>query len=133
MVIDPRKVFYQKDFFDPMNASVGQIGSEMDWVNLHFRDRVDMLDGFYALLIGEWCASDGMYQYWQKEFGKGPEWIMEKAALVHFIADWKPWTSLLKVLRTNARIHSHNFCSCFRNGGMPRPMFAEAGKPIGCA
>lgn len=99
MVIDPRKVFYQKDFFDPMNASVGQIGSEMDWVNLHFRDRVDMLDGFYALLIGEWCASDGMYQYWQKEFGKGPEWIMEKAAMVHFIADWKPWDLTVEGLK----------------------------------
>ena len=91
MVIDPRKVFYQKDFSDPMNASVGQIGSEMDWVNLHFRDRIDILDRFYALLIGEWCPSDDIYQYWQKEFGKGPEWIMENAALVHFIVDWKPW------------------------------------------
>ena len=51
----------------------------------------DILDGFYALLIGEWCASDDMYQYWQKAFGKGPEWILKKAAMVHFIADWKPW------------------------------------------
>lgn len=103
---------------------VGQIGSEMDWVNSHFRDRVDILDGFYALLTGEWCASDDMYQYWQEQFGKGPEWIMEKASMVHF-ADWKPW-NLTPDGRASAQMHSHSFCSCFRNGGMPRPMFAEA-------
>ena len=64
------------------------------------RDRIDVLDGFYALLIGEWCESDGIYQHWQKQFGKGPDWLLENAAMVHFIATWKPWRitteSLLK-------------------------------------
>jgi len=69
-------------------------------VNSQFRDRIDVLDGFYALLIGEWCESDGIYQHWQKQFGKGPDWVLENAAMVHFIATWKPWRitteSLLK-------------------------------------
>ena len=29
-----------------------------------------MLDGFYALLVGEWCASDGIYKHWQNFFQK---------------------------------------------------------------
>ena len=100
MVIDPRKIFYERDFSKPMDASVGKVDGEMDWVNSQFRDRIDVLDGFYALLIGEWCEGDGIYQYWQKQFGKGPDWLLENAAMVHFIADWKPWRitteSLLK-------------------------------------
>lgn len=100
MVIDPRKIFYDRDFSKPMDASVGTVGGEMDWVNSQFRDRIDVLDGFYALLIGEWCESDGIYQHWQKQFGKGPDWLLENAAMVHFIATWKPWRitteSLLK-------------------------------------
>ncbi len=92
MVIDPRKIFYDRDFSKPMDASVGHVGGEMDWVNNQFRDRVDVLDGFYALLIGEWCEGDGIYQHWQKQFGKGPNWLLENAAMVHFIADWKPWS-----------------------------------------
>ena len=92
MVIDPNKVFYKKDFLQPMQNAVGQVGGEMDWVNTHFRDTVDILDGFYALLIGEWCGGDTIYQHWQHYFEKSPEWVMEKAVMVHFIADWKPWS-----------------------------------------
>ena len=92
MVIDPEKIFFDRDFVEPMKASITEVGAEMDWVNSHFQDRIDVLDGFYALLIGEWCPSDGIYQHWQKFFGKSPEWIMENAVLVHFIADWKPWS-----------------------------------------
>mmetsp|Transcript_69518 Transcript_69518/g.165796 ORF Transcript_69518/g.165796 Transcript_69518/m.165796 type:complete len:301 (+) Transcript_69518:68-970(+) len=91
MVIDPRRLFYSRDFSEPMNASVGEVGGEMDWVNAHFRDRMDVLDGFYALLIGEWCGSDGIYKHWQNHFEKSSQWVMENAAMVHFIADWKPW------------------------------------------
>lgn len=91
MIIDPRKVFYHRDFSEPVETSLENFGSEMDWVNGQFYDKVDMLDGFYALLIGEWCESDDVYQHWQKHFGKGPEWLLKKAAIVHFIANWKPW------------------------------------------
>lgn len=34
-----------------------------------------MLDGFYALLIGEWCGVDGAYRYWQKHYEESPEWV----------------------------------------------------------
>ena len=92
MVIDPKKIFYDRDFLEPMNSTVGQVGGEMDWVNSHFQNKIDVLDGFYALLIGEWCPSDGIHQYWQKFFGQSSEWVMQNAVMVHFIAQWKPWS-----------------------------------------
>ena len=92
MVIDPQRFFYERDFSKPMTtASVKGKGGEMDWINEHFRDKMDILDGFYSVLTGEWCPKDGVYQYWQKQFGEGPEWVMQNAVLVHFVSDTKPW------------------------------------------
>eukprot|EP00435_Cladocopium_sp_Y103_P028953 s2161_g7.t1 len=91
MVIDPRRIFYKRDFSKPMEGSVGYVAGEMDWVNKHFINTVFMLDGFYALLIGEWCGVDGAYRYWQKHYEESPEWVLQHAVLVHFISDWKPW------------------------------------------
>ena len=101
MVIDPEKLFFDRDFSEPMKTSVGEVGGEMDWVNNNFKDKIHVLDGFYALLIGEWCPSGGIYQHWQKFFGKSPEWVMENAVLVHFIADWKPWS-----LNSSSALHA---------------------------
>ena len=84
MVIDPRKVFYQKDFFDPMNASVGQIGSEMDWVNLHFRfiGSIDLGRILYApIWLENGVPVTACFSITgRKNLVQGPEWIMEKAA-----------------------------------------------------
>mmetsp|Transcript_29866 Transcript_29866/g.64635 ORF Transcript_29866/g.64635 Transcript_29866/m.64635 type:complete len:428 (+) Transcript_29866:66-1349(+) len=104
MVIDPRSNFFDKHFRsileDPGSLSqtghrrarpAGRFAGEMDWVNQEFRDTVTMLPGFHALLIGEWCASDGIYRHWQKEFDKSSAWVFQHATLVHFIANWKPW------------------------------------------
>ncbi|CAE7169701.1 SLC1A2, partial [Symbiodinium pilosum] len=84
-------LFYERDFSKSLDASVVQVDGEMDWVNSHFRNSMDVLDGFYALLVGEWCGDDKIFQYWQKYFQKGPEWILAHAPIVHFIAEWKPW------------------------------------------
>ncbi|CAE7169713.1 SLC1A2, partial [Symbiodinium pilosum] len=70
MIIDPRRLFYERDFSKSLDASVVQVDGEMDWVNSHFRNRMDVLDGFYALLVGEWCGDDKIFQYWQKYFQK---------------------------------------------------------------
>lgn len=91
MVIDPRQIFYKRDFAKPMEGSMGSLAGEMDWVNKHFINTVFMLDGFYALLIGEWCGVDAAYRYWQKHYEESPEWVLRQAVLVHFISDWKPW------------------------------------------
>ena len=56
-------------------GSIGKVPGEMDWVNKQFINTVHMLDGFYALLIGEWCGVDGAYRYWQKHFEESPEWV----------------------------------------------------------
>merc|ERR1711972_906156 len=92
MVVDPRKVFYNKHFQSVLDGrSANSYNGEMDWVNEEFHNTAGYLDGFHALLIGEWCPSDGIYKHWQKHFGKSSKWVMEHATLVHFIADWKPW------------------------------------------
>lgn len=62
-VIDPKRFFYERDFSKPLTASVGGLGTEMDWVNAHFLDNMDVLDGFYNVLTGEWCPKDRVYQY----------------------------------------------------------------------
>jgi len=94
MVVDPRNNFFDKHFKGVLDGRGGRWGgyaSEMDWVNEAFRDSIVMLPGFNALLVGEWCNTDGIYRYWQKYFDKSSSWVMEHASLVHFIAEWKPW------------------------------------------
>lgn len=94
VVFDPETYFYSRDFEDVLDHSSresNRYSGEMDWVNAHFKDSVTVLDGFYALLIGEWCGRDGVYRHWQKHFDQSSEWVYNHAALVHFIAGWKPW------------------------------------------
>ena len=43
MVIDPQHFFYEREFAKPMMVSVRGAGGEMDWINEHFRDKMDTL------------------------------------------------------------------------------------------
>lgn len=93
MVMDPSKNFFKKHFQGILDGGGdgGSYKGEMDWFNKEFRDTAVVLHGFHALLVGEWCNSDGISKYWQKYFDKPSSWVFLHASLVHFIADWKPW------------------------------------------
>eukprot|EP00397_Hematodinium_sp_SG-2012_P042123 GEMP01046531.1.p1 GENE.GEMP01046531.1~~GEMP01046531.1.p1 ORF type:complete len:363 (+),score=48.58 GEMP01046531.1:72-1091(+) len=95
LVMSPQRLFYSRDFQQALEtssaASEQKYAGEMDWVNKHFRDRINLLDGFYALLVGEWCDDDRISKYWQNHFGVNASTLVEMAPLVHFVASWKPW------------------------------------------
>lgn len=92
IVIDPSSLYFERHFSKILDEGItSEFDGEMDWVNMEFRDTAVVLDGFYSVLIGEWCPSDDIYRHWQRHFDKSARWVMEHAPLVHFVADWKPW------------------------------------------
>ncbi|CAE7768326.1 PKAR [Symbiodinium sp. CCMP2456] len=95
MVIDPRRIFYDRDFGSVLDTSSSlHLASEMDWVNKRFKDTISLLPGYYTMLIGEFCGDDGVhkppfvYRHWQKYFGESAEWVLKHATVTLQRAQW---------------------------------------------
>ena len=97
MVIHPK--FRDKLFADVIESKGVREYSEMDYLNKKYRDSAVLLSGFYALLIGEWIPRDRIFNFYGKTFKLTPEQIYEKSKLIHFIANWKPWTTSLTSMK----------------------------------
>ena len=98
LVIDPSDST-KKKFDEILSTPKSGYAGDMDWMNEQFKDSAVLLDGFYALLVGEWIKGDGIQGFFGKKFSKTPREIMDMAVSVHFIANNKPWGTTLDSLR----------------------------------
>lgn len=84
----------------PVSAEVGKsFDSEMDWINVEFRDSAVLLDGFYALLVAEWIPRDSAFGHFGRLLNASSAEVLAQARVVHFIAEHKPWKTTRERLK----------------------------------
>lgn len=71
-----------------------EVDGDMDWFNTErvLSEDVSLLSGFFTLLVGEFSPRDPVYRFWGKRLHWSDDEVFERAYIIHFIANWKPWS-----------------------------------------